>query len=233
MDLDIKRIIDLYKIEQRILEIEEEKGDLPKIIDDQEEELEILNQTVSDSDTEIESISKSINSFAEKSKDFNSKIDNLNSQIYSVKNNKEYEAILKEIDFLKSQQDENSTDLSNSNHSKEEISSILETSRNKIDDLKIKIDENRIELKESSVLTEKEELELNDAKQKLLKTIKDKKFVKSFDSGNSEFKLATVTRESCSSCNSSLPPQFMLNVKNMNKLYPCPTCGVNLFWDNE
>ena len=22
-------------------------------------------------------------------------------------------------------------------------------------------------------------------------------------------------------------------VKNMNKLYPCPTCGVNLFWDNE
>ena len=36
MDLDIKRMIDLHKIDQQIIEIHEGKGDLPSIIEEQE-----------------------------------------------------------------------------------------------------------------------------------------------------------------------------------------------------
>ena len=42
MDIEIKKIIDLYKIDQEILEINENKGALPSIIKEQEKQVEDL-----------------------------------------------------------------------------------------------------------------------------------------------------------------------------------------------
>ena len=73
MNLDVKRIIDIHKIDLRILEIEEEKGELPSIIQDQEEQLEELKNTLDKTEVDIDSISKSISDNKIKSKDLLSK----------------------------------------------------------------------------------------------------------------------------------------------------------------
>ena len=231
MDLDIKRIIDLHKIDEQMLEIHEGKGDLPNIINDQEYKIDELNEKVIDNKEALETLNKNINQLNIKTEEFSSGIEKHNSQIYSVKNNKEYEAIIKEIDYLKEQNNENNEGLKNAKEEKESLNSFIEESENKINELSSKLNENKEELKVTSALTEKEENDLNNSKEKLLKEINDKKFVTSYKEGNNNFKLSPVSRDSCSNCFSSLPPQFILNVKEMNKLYVCPSCGVNLYWD--
>ena len=42
--------------------------------------------------------------------------------------------------------------------------------------------------------------------------------------------ITSISRDSCDNCYSSLPPQFILNAKKMDKLYDCPSCGSLLFW---
>ena len=42
MDIEIKKIIDLHKLDQQILEINENKGALPSIIKEQEEQINDL-----------------------------------------------------------------------------------------------------------------------------------------------------------------------------------------------
>ena len=72
MDLDIKRIIDLHKIDQQMLEIHEGKGDLPNIINDQEYKIEELNEQVLDNKEALESLNKNINQLNIKTEEFSS-----------------------------------------------------------------------------------------------------------------------------------------------------------------
>ena len=44
-------------------------------------------------------------------------------------------------------------------------------------------------------------------------------FIKAYEEGNQHFQLSSVSREACSNCFSTLPPQFILNVKKMDKLF--------------
>ena len=231
MDLDIKRMIDLHKIDQQIIEIHEGKGDLPSIIEEQENKIKELENQISDSQTKLELLKKNINECNIQTDDFKSQIDKHNSQIYSVKSNKEYEAILKEIDYLKEQSNENAVNLKNATDEKDSINNNIEEYKSKIEELHVKLGDNKQELIEASALTDKEEIDLNSSKEELLKKITDKDFVSSYKEGSSKLNLSSVSRDSCSNCFSSLPPQFILNVKEMNKLYVCPSCGVNLFWD--
>ena len=231
MDLDIKKLIDLHRIDNQILEIHEGKGDLPNLISERENKVKDLEDILKNSEDKMKNIDKNINSFNSQASDFNSKIENYNSQIYSVKNNKEYEALIKEIDFLKSESSDVANQLDEINKEKEELSDIINDSKSRIEEISSKLDSDYQELKEISAETENEESKLVKNKTKLLKEIKNKNFIKAYEEGNQHFQLSSVSRESCSNCFSTLPPQFILNVKKMDKLYTCPSCGINLYWE--
>ena len=62
MELQTQSIITLHKIDKRLSQIHDEKGDLPSIIADQEEILENLKESLSSSLLEIENLEKEKNS---------------------------------------------------------------------------------------------------------------------------------------------------------------------------
>tara|TARA_Y100000814_G_scaffold41796_1_gene26227 strand:- start:1301 stop:1999 length:699 start_codon:yes stop_codon:yes gene_type:complete len=231
MDLEIKKIIDLHKIDQQIIEIHDSKGALPGIIEKQENKVEDLKSILKDSEKELKTISKSIDDFSSQTSDLSTKIEKFNNQIYSVKNNKEYEALLKEIDFLKGESANAESELSIFKAQKEEKETTITDAKTTLEDLSSKLKENLEELKVISSSTEKEEKQLSKNKDKILNDMIDKKFVESYLDGTQTFKLAVLSRDACSNCYSSLPPQFILNVKKRDKLYPCPSCGINLYWE--
>jgi len=231
MDIEIKKIIDLHKIDQLILEINENKGALPSIIKEQEAKINELESKLEDSQNELKETTKKIDDFSIQSSDFNKKIEKYNNQIYSVKNNKEYEALLKEIDFLKSENNVILKDLSNMKNVKDEYEISIKDIKEKIENTKSKLKFNNEELKVLSAETEVEEKELEENKNNLLKNIKNKHFLSSYNEGTHNMKLSPLSRGACGSCFSTLPPQFVLNVKKMDKLYSCPSCGVNLYWE--
>ena len=53
MELETKNIIELHKIDKRLNQIEEKKGDLPLIIEEQEESLYDLNESIKVCDEKI------------------------------------------------------------------------------------------------------------------------------------------------------------------------------------
>ena len=231
MDIEIKKIIDLYKIDQEILEINENKGALPSIIKEQEKQVEDLEANLKKTETELKKVTKEIDSFSTQSSDFEQKIKKYNDQIYSVKNNKEYEALLKEIDFLKSEKDIIVENLSNLKNEEKTQTDSIENVKKEIEDLKSKLQFNSKELKILSAETEFEEKELEKNKINLLKDIKDKSFISSYKEGKQDIKLSPLSRGACMNCFSSLPPQLVLNVKKMEELHSCPSCGINLYWE--
>ena len=142
MDLETKKIINLHKIDLEILEINDGKGALPGIIQKQEEQKNSLKQNLKDSKKELKSIDKNINDYSTQSSDYASKIKNYNDQIYSVKNNKEYEALLKEIDFLKGENKTVESNLLDSKEKKEKIELFIDDTSKMLEELLLKLDSN-------------------------------------------------------------------------------------------
>ena len=106
MELETQKIINLHKIDVRLQEIHEEKGDLPELIKEQKDEIKDLNSKISDSDSQVTELEKEKSSCNTSVKDFELKLDKYNQQMDNVKNNKEYDALLIEIDHLKNENDE-------------------------------------------------------------------------------------------------------------------------------
>ena len=61
MQLETKNIIELHKIDKRLNQIEEEKGDLPSIINEQDEMLNDLNQSIEICGDKIHNLNKEKN----------------------------------------------------------------------------------------------------------------------------------------------------------------------------
>ena len=95
-----EQLIKLHKVEKRLLEINNSRGNLPKKISILNEKINNLiteNKNYENRLSEIGSRKTLLNS---KIYDIENKISTLNEQMYKVKSNREYEALLSEIDHL-------------------------------------------------------------------------------------------------------------------------------------
>ena len=95
-----EKLIKLHKVEKRLLEINNSRGNLPNKISILNEKINILiteNKNYESRLSEIDSRKTLLNS---KISDIEHKINTLNEQMYKVKSNREYEALLSEIDHL-------------------------------------------------------------------------------------------------------------------------------------
>ena len=95
-----EQLIKLHKVEKRLLEINHSRGSLPQKISILNEKINNLiteNKNYENRLSKIDSRKTLLNS---KISDIENKISTLNEQMYKVKSNREYEALLSEIDHL-------------------------------------------------------------------------------------------------------------------------------------
>ncbi|MBU4486690.1 MAG: hypothetical protein KKD38_07150, partial [Candidatus Delongbacteria bacterium] len=99
MQEKIKKLAELQSIDSKITAIEKSKGNLPYIVNELTSEIEVINSEV----TELENTKNELDEALRESKNAieNSKImlEKYKTQRNMVTNNKEYEALIKEIDF--------------------------------------------------------------------------------------------------------------------------------------
>ena len=230
MELDTKKIIDLHKIDLRLQEIEEEKGDLPSIISDQKNGIAGFNKKVDSCNSEIDELNKLKSSYNTSLSDFSVKMDKYNKQMDSVRNNKEYDALLVEIDHLKSENGELTNKIEDVDKKVDELKSCIDDCSEKIGDLTEKLANNEKELQDKSTEFSVEEKLLLKDKNSLLSNIVDKDFIESYENDEREL-VAPVYNGSCSSCYTSLPAQTLVDIRKGLSLVRCPSCSIFLYSD--
>ena len=233
MELQTKSIIELHKIDKKLDHIEEQKGDLPSLIDEQEEIMNSSKETVADCQETIKSLEKDRSKNQINLDESKSLLDKYNKQIFQVKNNKEYDAILKEIDHIESQHKDLSLQMKDIDETIKEKTEEISELTDKINSIEIKLVDYTEELKILSVETKTEEINLNDTKEKILNSITDKNFLFRYNEDQGNGIVSSVSSESCDNCFSGLPVQLVLNIKKGTKLYSCPDCGIYLYFDED
>lgn len=95
----LRSLYDLQLIDSKIDEIRATRGELPKEVENLELEIEEIQGRVNKLNEEIESLESDISKKKLTIKDSEAQIKKFNKQLGEVKNNREYEALTKEVEF--------------------------------------------------------------------------------------------------------------------------------------
>ncbi len=223
----LKVLYQLQLVDDQLDELEELRGDLPNMVRSLESRINEIKEEIKLKETEQkESVEKralneeEIEKLKESQKKFK-------AQLYQVRNNKEYDALTKEIDHSDEQiskleaENDALADLSKS------LSSQIDEIKPQLDVLNSELKEKEADLKEIIKVNEKEEMKLLNERKKIEDQVKkpDLSVYTRIRKAKKGKAVATLRRSACSGCHNIVPAQRQLEIRKNNKLFTCEYCG--------
>ncbi|MEX0680144.1 MAG: hypothetical protein WD097_02085 [Balneolales bacterium] len=215
----LQNLTNLQYIDNRIDELKRLRGDLPEEILDIETEITRLETRIKRAKAEIKDLSVEKGTLELEITDADSLITKYEEQQLSVRNNREYDALTKEIESQKqikendqSRLEEIALQVTELENSVEENESVLEETSKLLDDKKNNLDK----LIEN---TRKEEEELIKKRNEAVKNL-DSRYLRSYERLRKGLNngMAVVAMEKGSSLGMMLPPQVQVEVRRKNKI---------------
>lgn len=224
----LKTLVKLQTIDSKIDEIQKVRGDLPEEVQDLEDELEGLTTRVSKHKAELADLENEIVTRKDSIKNSKQLIEKYTEQQNTVRNNREYDAITKEIELQDLEGKVSEKKIKEAGYQieakKEVIAKTEETLESRTADLAVKRTELETIIEESK---EDEEKLLAD-REKVVKRIEERLLI-SYEKLRKKVKnklaVVNVKRDACGGCFNRVPPQRQSDVKDKKKIMVCEHCG--------
>lgn len=235
MKEQLELLWELQRIDLELKSLKEERDRYPKEMKKLDERQNIEKERIQKEKEKIELLEKERR---RKESHFNAeqeKIRRAEGRMFEVKTNKEYQALLSEIEAIK---EANSQE-------EEEILQVMD----EIDELRKKLSKRE---KEVAITLEKIEGEKRVIRERIaqgdlaLKRQTERREVLSKQLDSNLFKLynklkekrqgvgvVNVENETCQGCFVNIPPQMYIEVQRNSDLIRCPNCNRILYWDGE
>jgi uncharacterized protein len=232
---ELANLIRLQQVDDSLLELEMELGDLP-------EQVEHLRITLEEGSKSIEEYEAEIKENLARRKVMEVEIDSLNEQlkkfkeqIYLVQTNKEYDAINSEIDVVQETVHENENEVLQLYSREEELKELLKELRSTQVTASEEYKEKDADLKQKLAETEDEKIYLENERQKIIVRLKKPVYnhyerIRKARDGKG---VAYVYNDACGGCFSTIPPQRLVEIENMTDFIFCETCGRVLVFEPE
>lgn len=224
----LEALLNLQKIDSRLDAIFKVRGALPEEVQDLEDEIIGYETRLEKFNHDIASLEEDIKKFKENIKESEKLIKKYQEQQMNVRNNREYDAITKELELQdleiqvsKKKIGEAQAKIENKNKDVEELKDHLKERQK---DLSTKQDELKTIVSES----ENEESKLKADREKALKKIEDrltKSYAKIRTNAKNGLAVVMVKRGACGGCFNIVPPQRQADIREKKKLIVCEHCG--------
>jgi uncharacterized protein len=215
----IQNLANLQYIDSRIDELSRLRGDLPEEILDLEHDIDRARSIIARLEAQDRELTQERNGLEIDMADSKELIAKYDSQQMTVRNNREYDALTKEIEAQKQS-------IENAKSRLEEIALILEESyeklqrmRDELEHLELEYDKKKANLEHLIAKTKEEETELRARRKEAVEKV-DARYLKSYErlrNGLSN-RIAVVPMEKGSCLGMMLPPQVQMEVRKMNKI---------------
>jgi len=234
MDYQLNHLATLSYLDQQHDELKEEYGDLPDKVELSRKKVIDMKSKVDETKSIIEGNKK----FASESKitlvDLKNKEEKLAKQQFLVRNNKEFDAITKEIEHIR--------------HEYSRISDELRTIGVKEENLNMILTKQQIDFAEAGKELKDLEKEFNEISSdqnegvKALMVFRQKVIDKITSENIQEYTrirnyhkdaVVLIKRTSCTGCYSQVPSQKVVEIRNnLTKIYTCEHCGRIIYTDD-
>lgn len=224
----LKRLYELQLIDSELAELETMKGELPMEVADLEDEIAGLQTRLQKIDHSVDEVKSDINKHNTSIKDSEALIAKYQKQLDNVKNNREFEALTKELELQKLEVQLHEKKIRELNGGIQAKLELQQGTADKLAQKKGDLDLKKSELATIIAKTEKDEEKLRKKSEKASKTIEDrllKAYSKIKKAYHNHLAVVTVTRNACGGCFNKIPPQLQLEIALRKKIIACEHCG--------
>jgi len=234
LENELKTIYEVQLIETQIMESEKRRFSAPKRIEEMDKELGELKARAEKEKMVIDELEKERKKKEKELDVEKDKIKKIESKLYDVKTNKEYQALLKEIEMAKEANDKTEEDIlilmDRIEDLKKEYESVVEQLKKREKEIKAERDRIENELQNiDNTLTE-----LRKQKNDMLSIVNDdlKNIYFNLIEKREGLAVVNVKNGVCLGCYMSIPPQLFIEVTKNSRLITCPSCN-RIFYFKE
>lgn len=224
----LQALYDLQTIHTKIDRIRQVRGELPMEVSDLEDEVAGLETRIQKIKGELDDLEDAIVTRKNMIKESQAAIKKYEGQLKDVKNNREYDAISKEVEIqgleiqvCEKKIKEHGFEINSKTEVYEKALADLEERKN---DLQAKKDE----LANITAETQKEEDELFSKAHEAEVHIEERLLIaynRLRKNSKNGLAVVTIQRDSCSGCFNQIPPQRQLDIRQRKKIIVCEHCG--------
>jgi len=224
----LKALYDLQVIDSTIDKIRTVRGELPLEVQDLEDEVAGLDMRLEKLTLEINNLITEVSNKKNGIVDSNNLIKKYEEQQNKVRNNREFDAITKEIEFQKLEIELAEKRIKEGEFLVESKQVKIDEAKEYLDGRKIDLENKRKELAEITNETQNEEEKLLKKSEKASKVVEERlitAYKRIRGGARNGLAVVTVQRDSCGGCFNKIPPQRQLDIKNHKKILVCEHCG--------
>lgn len=224
----LKQLYQLQQIDSQIDDIAVLKGELPVEVTDLEDAIAGLDTRIGKLQAHLDEKNNEKLEQKRLIKESEALIEKYKVQLDNVKNNREFEALTKELQMQELEIQLSDKKIKKFEEEIEQINKSLDNNK----EIKKKNEDNLVtkkeELKEIIAKTEKDEEKLVKASEKARKKVEER-LLKAYDKTRSSYRnglaVVTVDRNSCGGCFNKIPPQLQLEIAMRKNIIVCEHCG--------
>lgn len=227
----VEKLKNLYKLQLIDIEIDRIKilrGELPLEVRDLEDEVAGLETRIEKLKADVENSYALIKSRENAKKEAEALIKRYTEQQNSVRNNREYDALTKEIEFQSLEIELCDKKIKDFKTEIEQKKLLIDEAVNRLEERKKELQIKKQEL-ESIIAETKVDEEKLLAKREEISKLVESRLLYAYNRirNNVRNKLAVVPiqRDACGGCYNKIPPQRQLDIKSSRKIIPCEYCG--------
>ncbi len=221
-------VLSLQKIDSKIDEIQTLKGELPMEVKDLEDEIAGLQTRINNIDTEINTINTFIETKTEAKKESEGLIKKYEKQQDNVKNNREFEAINKEMEMQELEVRLNEKHIKDATFDLRDRTNVRLKTEEKIKNVEDSLAIKRAELEKISIDTDKEEKVLAEKSAEAKEKV-DPRLLTAYERIRGSYRnglaVVPIMRDSCGGCFNVIPPQRQSEIRQHKKIIVCEHCG--------
>ena len=235
MEHTLYSLIELQEIDMKLDKVREERGDLP-------ERVESLTNVISEKEKLIKVQKKEVKSLTVENKKAELELDSskeklkkYQDQLYQVKTNKEYDAISQETENVQRIIDELEINILSVDERIENLTSSNEIMEKELVDFRNDFQDSNSEL-QAKISASSEEENILRQERDIVQNKLTRQQLSAYDrirEAKKGMAVASCNGGICSGCYSFVPPQKVVEIRNMKRLYYCESCGRLLVFDKN
>jgi predicted nucleic acid-binding Zn-ribbon protein len=235
MPSDLELLLKLQIIDYDLGELERSKEYLPDMMGNLQNEIEETMSKLDASNSEYETKRVFAKALELEIASKEAELQKYQQQMMSIKTNKEYDALVSQIDSIKQQISSNETEFLTTEERVAELKKEISEQNEKSDKAKeinskqLSILQNKIDSIGDTMATKEGERE------KISKDIprSTRSLYERVRKGKGGTAVVMVKKRACGSCYKALTPRKVQEVKKGDRIHTCENCGRLLFWDEE
>lgn len=235
MKEQLELIWELQKIDLELKGIKEERDRYPREMKKLEEKQKIEKEKIHQEKEKIESLEKTRRQKEGHLNLEQEKIKRAEGRMSEVKTNKEYQALLSEIDAIKEANNKMEEEILQVLDEIDEIKKDLSKREKEVKVTLEKIEGEQKKLQEKMAHDEKVWTEQMERREGLSKQIESKlfKLYNTLKEKRQGVGVVSAKNETCQGCFVHVPPQLFIEVQKNNALIRCPNCNRILYWEGD